>query len=428
MSRDQRVQEYLDVVCAQIRYREIHPQIVVELESHIDDIVAAEEQSGTSPEDAVARAIRQMGDALVLGKQLDRTHKPRIEWSLLVLSGLFVTIGLIIQYCMQAQGLLPQANHFRQHLPFALAGLGICLLFMLFVDYYKLKRFSWHIYWATLAIWLTTIVFGSAYGGRSMLNLGFALIDFPSLAPFLLAFALAGIFADWRWEGWMSRIKTVMLLLLPTILGLITPAASSVIIYAVLFLVLMGISGTGWKRTTLFASCLVLTFTGSLFSVPYRLGRVLAFLHPYSDPRAEGWLYVQILDKVHAAGMWGRGFTLPNKSVPMIDYELVFTYLIYTFGIVAAFVFVAFALLFVYRLFRAARQVKDPYGSLLITGFATLIGIQFVWNMLMATGKAPLFSLGLPFVSPGIAPLMIQLLALGMVLSAFRRKDLEREI
>ncbi len=428
IERDQKVQDYLDVVCSQIRFREMHPQITLELRTHMEETIAAAQHSGMPPEDAAKHAIRQMGDPLSLGKQLDRTHKPRVEWSLLALSGFFVTIGLISLYFMQARGLLMHSNQFQQTLPFTLTGIVVCLLLMRFVDYYRLKKLSWYIYWGTLLIWILMLAFGPQVKGIPVIDLGFISIDYSSFTPFLLVFALAGIFTDWDWQrrGWL--IKSILLLLLPIGLGLLTPSISSVIMYAVLFFVLMIVSGAGWKRASLFGSGLVLLPSYLMFSEPYRMERVLAFLNPYNDPQGAGWIYIQALKAIHSAGMWGQGFTFPAKMMPEIDSNFIFTYIIYTFGVIAALLFVFFALLFVGRLILAARQIKDTYGSLLGTGIATLISIQFIWNILMATGKAPLCSIGLPFVSYGIGSFMIQMLALGMVLSAYRRKDLERGI
>lgn len=426
--RNQKIQDYLDLVCSQIRFREMHPQITLELRTHIEETIAAAEQEGMPPDDAIEQSIRQMGDPLSLGKQLDRTHKPRVEWSLLALSGIFIAIGLISLYSMQARGLLMQSNQFQQMLLFTITGLGLCLLLMRFVDYYRLKKFSWCIYGGTLLMWILMLAFGPDMKGIPVISLGFASIDYSSLTPFLLVFALAGIFADWDWQrrGW--HIKSILILSLPIGLALLTPSISSIIMYAVLFIVFVIVSGAGWKKTALFGSGLVLLPIYLMFSEPYRMERVLAFLNPYNDPQGAGWIHIQALKAIHSAGMWGQGFTFPAKTMPMLDTDFIFTYIVYTFGIIAAMIFVIFALLFIGRLVLAARQIKDTYGSLLVTGITTLISIQFVWNILMATGKAPTCSIGLPFVSYGIEAFMIQMLVLGMVLSAYRRKDLEREI
>lgn len=424
----QTVNEYLEKVCSQIRFQEIHPQIILELRTHLEESIAAAQQTGLSLEDAMELSIRQMGDPLVLGKQLDKTHKPRVEWSLLLLSGAFILLGLMILYFMQTGGLLSQAKLFQRSIPFTFAGLGLCLLLMFFMDYYKLKKFSWYIYWGILLVWFLVLAFGPDVKGASGLVVGSTYIDIAALIPYFMVFALAGIFTDrdWRKLDWL--FKSILLLLLPIGFGLATPSLASVAMYTFVYLVLMAASGAGWKRTALYGAGLFLLAATPFFLEPYRMERLLVFLNPYNYADSSGWVYVQALNFIHSAGLWGQGFTFPVHAMPEINSDYIFTYFVYTFGFVAASIFTLFVMLFIGRLFRAAKQVKDRYGALLITGIAALISFQFIWNMLMAIGRAPSFSIGMPFVSYGIAPFLIQMLTLGMVLSTFRRKDLERNL
>ncbi len=60
-----------------------------------------------------------------------------------------------------------------------------------------------------------------------------------------------------------------------------------------------------------------------------------------------------------------------------------------------------------------SRQIKIHYGKLLISGFVSILAIQFLWNILMNLGMAPISSVGLPFISYGGSQLVINAVPLG---------------
>jgi len=69
-------------------------------------------------------------------------------------------------------------------------------------------------------------------------------------------------------------------------------------------------------------------------------------------------------------------------------------------------------------------QVKEQYGRLLVIGLTSIFTIHFFWNILMTLGFAPISGFNLPFISYGGSQLIIQLAAMGLILSVYRRKDM----
>ncbi|MEW6624523.1 MAG: FtsW/RodA/SpoVE family cell cycle protein [Bacillota bacterium] len=68
--------------------------------------------------------------------------------------------------------------------------------------------------------------------------------------------------------------------------------------------------------------------------------------------------------------------------------------------------------------------MKNSYARLLISGFVVIFAIQFLWNMAMNLGLAPISEVGLPFISYGGSQLTINAFAKGIILSIYRRKNL----
>ena len=92
------IQEFLDTACNQIRYKSIHKSIIDELTDHIEEQKIQYIKEGYSQEEATAKAIEQMGDPVLVGKELDKAHRPKTEWSILSLVAILVLIGAAVQF------------------------------------------------------------------------------------------------------------------------------------------------------------------------------------------------------------------------------------------------------------------------------------------------------------------------------------------
>ena len=75
-----KIQTYLDEVCACIRCKKVHSAVRAELESHLLDSAARLEQEGLSHADAVDQALRQMGSSTETGKSLKPIIDAMWDW------------------------------------------------------------------------------------------------------------------------------------------------------------------------------------------------------------------------------------------------------------------------------------------------------------------------------------------------------------
>ena len=78
---DKYIKGFMDTVCSQIRYKSIHKSISDELTDHICEQKSQYINQGLDEEEAVKKALQQMGDPVQVGKELDKAHRPRTEWS-----------------------------------------------------------------------------------------------------------------------------------------------------------------------------------------------------------------------------------------------------------------------------------------------------------------------------------------------------------
>ena len=73
------------------------------------------------------------------------------------------------------------------------------------------------------------------------------------------------------------------------------------------------------------------------------------------------------------------------------------------------------------RGFWIALHARDRFGSLMVVGVMTLVGLQTFLNIGVVTNLFPVTGISMPFFSYGGTALMIQLLEMGVILSVSRQ-------
>ena len=76
------IRQYVSDLCQQIRWKKVHGSIQEELEAHIMDTRDHYIYTGMDPHQATRQAIKDTGDATLLGSQLDAIHRPKAQWGM----------------------------------------------------------------------------------------------------------------------------------------------------------------------------------------------------------------------------------------------------------------------------------------------------------------------------------------------------------
>lgn len=424
---NQKIENYIREVCSRVRFRDIHQDVKLELAAHIEELTEEHVSQGVSEEEAVDRALGQMGDADLIGKQLNKVHKPKPEWSVLLISLLFINIGLLAVYLIQKQGLLAYDTPiFERSLFYSLMSI-IAIVGLYFFDYRKLEKYSKHIYLGTLLILILTLFWGvEANGSRSWLVLGPLKINFVTVSPVLFIIALAGIFSHWDWSKRFKLVQALALFAVPLFLILLAPSISTGAIFIVSCMVLMIVSGAKMKQVIVSVGSFMALLILPIITEPYILNRLLTFLNPGRDPQGSGYINIQLSNVISHSGFLGQGLTFSPQLLPELHTDFIFAFIIYTFGWIASILLIAFVVMFLVRIALIAGQIKIHYGRLLISGFVSILAIQFLWNILMNLGMAPISSVGLPFISYGGSQLVINAAAVGIISSIYRRRNVSQ--
>ena len=152
---------------------------------------------------------------------------------------------------------------------------------------------------------------------------------------------------------------------------------------------------------------------------PYRLKRVLTFFNPWHDPQGAGFQVIQSLIAIGSGGFWGVGIAQSKQKffyLPMQHTDFIFSIIAEETGFIGAFVLVSLYLALLYISIKIAQQLTDQFSQLVVLGFATLVNLQAVINICVASGLLPTKGIALPLVSYGNTALVCNLWMVGVII------------
>jgi len=232
--------------------------------------------------------------------------------------------------------------------------------------------------------------------------------------------------------AWLStdseRSKSFLKGLIPflAISGLISalllkqPSTSTMAILLTSALIVYFVSGArlSYIAGAILLGILVLALV--IYLTPYRFNRVVNFLNPEANPQGGGYHLNQALIAIGSGGWLGVGY---GQSTTKISYlpepigDSIFAVIAEELGLIGSSVLILVFLLLLVRTFMLAKKTSDRFAKLLLTGFASLIGVQAFVNIAAISGLIPLTGTPLPFISYGGTALAIFMTMSGIILN-----------
>ena len=155
----------------------------------------------------------------------------------------------------------------------------------------------------------------------------------------------------------------------------------------------------------------------------YRRNRLMAFLDPWKDPTGFGWQIIQSLYALGTGGPFGTGVGFSRQKwfyLPQPDTDFIFAVIGEELGFFGTALILFLFFTFTWRGYRTAMAAPDRYSCLLAAGLTTVVSLQAVINIGVATGSLPVTGITLPFVSYGGSSLLMSLSSAGIILNISR--------
>jgi cell division protein FtsW len=359
---------------------------------------------------------------------MTKSHSP--DYFLMVIIGLLLAFGIVIRTSASAAVAYQKFNDSyyylkRQFLLGILPGLVLLYIFSR-IDYRRWKRFGpWLL---ALSILLLVGVFLPGFGysyGRAHRWLKLGPIIFQPSEIVKLTFLL--YLAVWL-EKKGKKLNDFsygflpFVILLALIAGLIIaqPDIGTVGIVVFIALVVYFIAGARLYWLGVLVGGGVSVLLALIKIAPYRLARLVTFLHPNLDPMGIGYHVRQALVAIGSGGIFGLGLGHSRQKflyLPEVISDSIFAVIAEEMGFIVTLGIIALFLFLVYRGFKIAAAAPDSFGRFLAIGITCWIVGQAIINMAAMLGLVPLTGLPLPFISYGGTSMVTTLIASGLLIN-----------
>lgn len=442
------IKDFLEKVCNEIKYKPIREEISKELENHIEESKEAYIHKGESEEIAINKAIADMGDAEVIGKTLNKIHKPKLDYKLIILLLIllcftFLVVGIKTTSHVFSEG---EGPFFVKTIVYLIIGfiLGLAIYFM---DYTKIAKYSNYIYIVSSILIIYTVISSHhLINGIPYLNIGNIYIPINRVVMPLFLISFIGFIqnvgkhkVEFRVLDLetiqidKSLIKIIILSVFSLLLLASIPSLTSAFILGIAYMIIATvkiIKDSHKKVTNLLKLYGVIFALGiiciiSLTTAPYRLERIVTTFYPETDPEGAGWLGINRKLIIESASMFGEAEDMSN-ALDLFDAgtQFAFISILAHYGWIVAILLIVTIILISIKLIINSIKVKDAYGKMIIIGISCLFIFQSVFNVLMNLNLWFESGFELPFVSYGGTGLIMNMACLALVLSIYRRKDI----
>ena len=158
--------------------------------------------------------------------------------------------------------------------------------------------------------------------------------------------------------------------------------------------------------------------------ISYGASRIAMWHDPWLDMSDDGYQMVQSLIAIGSGGLLGLGLGKGRQKfmyLPEEHNDFIFAVVCEELGLIGACVIMLIFAMLLLRGFWIALHARDRFGTLLVVGVMTHLGLQVFLNIAVVSGLVPATGISLPFFSYGGTALCLQLVEMGIVLSVSRQ-------
>ena len=160
----------------------------------------------------------------------------------------------------------------------------------------------------------------------------------------------------------------------------------------------------------------------------YQRQRVCTLLDPARDPLGKGFHIIQGMIAIGSGGFWGKGFMQGTQThlefIPERTTDFIFAAYGEEFGLAGGLFLIVSFFFLIYRALVIAMQAPTLFSRLLAGSMAMIFFTYAFVNMGMVSGILPVVGVPLPFISYGGTAMVTLGLALGILMSVAKSKQL----
>lgn len=443
-----RIKEFLENVCNEIRYKPIRNDISEELELHIQDVKEEYIASGINELESEEKAVSNMGDAVEIGKKLDKIHRPKLDWLLLILVAILIGFGFLIIFIRATRH--QDTYSVNRAIKFVSIGL-IASIVVYFMDYRKSIKYTRVFYIVSSLLFVLTILIGSPYNGtHKYIWIPGIFFSTNNICTYLYIISFAGFLNSYSFEKNIvininkmclkinrDLLKILLLAMISLILSIPVNGVPMTVLLAISYLILSTYKIIKTEKNVrknlliIYGAIIAIVVCIALFVLiakPRLYFRIENWLQNNQEYNSNnGWYGSKIDETLKNSNFIGTG--IGEKDVYYFGLfdggtcHALITIIAY-YGRICLWVILATVALIFIKIIINCKNIKDEYGKLLIVGFSSIILLQALVNILGNLNLIPLMDINFPFISYGFNGFLVNMLTIAFLLSIYRRKDI----
>lgn len=347
-----------------------------------------------------------------------------------------VTINSALTYTSKSLGNLA----IKQGIWYLIGWVLVIIIIKLKNEY--LYRNSWYLYIIGNLLLLGLLLFASPINGSKcwLIIPGIGSIQPSEFMKIFLMLTLATMIHKFRNEynnpTWINELlfilKTFAIVLIPSILTFLQPDTGSVVIYLVIYISMLFVSGirARWFVIGFFVFALLLggfislyLFKESIFikifgsSLYYRIERV------FNWRNGSGLQLENALAAIGSGGLFGHGYNKTPIYFPESSTDFIFAVFASNFGLIGVFILIGIILFLDVNIIIIAKKRIEDTDKFIIAGIVGMLLFQQVQNIGMTVGLFPITGITLPFISYGGSSLLSYMMIVGILLNISTKKN-----
>lgn len=322
-----------------------------------------------------------------------------------------------------------------------MVGVGLVFVLVKLGNEY-LYRHTWILYVIGNLLLVVLLLFGTPINNSKcwLIIPGIGSVQPSEFMKIFIMLVLASMIHDFRnkyknpslWEEFLFIVKSFGVVLIPSILTFLEPDTGAVIIYFIIYIAMMFVSGI---RIRWFVIAIILcgvgmgSFLGLYFfkedifikifgsSIYYRLERL------FDWQTGSGLQLENALAAIGSSSLVGYGFNKTPIYFPESSTDFIFGVFASNFGFVGICLLLGIILYFDLSIIRLARRRISDTDKYILIGIVAMLLFQQVQNIGMTVGLVPITGITLPFISYGGSSLLSYMMIVGIILNISRERE-----
>ena len=227
-------------------------------------------------------------------------------------------------------------------------------------------------------------------------------------------------------------LKTLVIVLIPSVLTFLQPDTGAVIIYFIIYFCMMFVSGIR-IRWFLIAGGVVLLLLATIFGIYffeqdlfidlfgtdlfYRFERI------FNWQSGTGLQLENALAAIGSAGFFGHGFNQTPIYFPESSTDFIFAVYASNFGLFGVIILLGVIIYFDTQIVLLAKRKLLDTDKYILAGILGMLLFQQIQNIGMTVGLFPITGITLPFISYGGSSLLSYMILVGVILNISMEKS-----